>query len=93
LIGNVVVTNCTLAGTGIITVGPTPPPCTTWTVSNFNGFGLGDTVNYIDCSGTSQSTFIGDGNQFDICVLNSGTPTPYMDFGYGSVNTTGIPCP
>ncbi|CAK0758082.1 hypothetical protein CCP3SC1AL1_240013 [Gammaproteobacteria bacterium] len=85
--------NCTTTTTSSTTTSTTPPPCTTWTVSNFNGFGLGDTVNYIDCSGTSQSTFIGDGNQFDICVLNSGTPTPYMDFGYGTVTTTGIPCP
>jgi len=85
--------NCTTTTTSSTTTSTTPPPCTTWNVSNFNGFGLGDTVNYIDCAGNSQSTPISDGNQFDICVLNSGTPTPYMDFGYGSVTTTGTPCP
>ena len=85
--------NCTTTTTSSTTTSSTPPPCTTWNVSNFNGFGLGDYVNYIDCAGNSQSTPISDGNQFDICVLNSGTPTPYMDFGYGSVTTTGTPCP
>ena len=85
--------NCTTTTTSSTTTSTTPPPCTTWNVSNFNGFGLGDYVNYIDCAGNSQSTPISDGNQFDICVLNSGTPTPYMDFGYGSVTTTGTPCP
>ena len=84
--------NCTTT-TSTTTTTTAAPTCTSWTVSNFNGFGLGDTVNYIDCSGTSQSQFIGDGNQFDICVLDSGIPTPYMDFGYGSVTSNSVPCP
>jgi hypothetical protein len=85
--------NCTTTTTSSTTTSTTPPPCTTWNVSNFNGFGEGDTVNYIDCAGNSQSTPISDGNQFDICVLNSGTPTPYMSSFWGTVTTTGIPCP
>ena len=85
--------NCTTTTAAPTTTTTAAPLCTSWTVSNFNGFGLGDTVNYIDCSGTSQSTFIGDGNQFDICVLNSGTPAPYMDFSYGSVTSNAVPCP
>jgi len=84
--------NCTTT-TSTTTTTTAAPTCTSWTVSNFNGFGLGDTVNYVDCSGTSQSQFIGDGNQFDICVLDSGIPTPYMDFGYGSVTSNSVPCP
>ena len=67
--------------------------CTSWTVANFNGFGLSDTVNYVDCAGNPQSTPISDGNQFNICVLDSGFPPPYMTDGIGSVTTTGIPCP
>ena len=66
--------------------------CTSWTVANFNGFGLGDTVNYVDCAGNPQSTGISDGNQFDICVLDSGFPPPYMSDGIGSVNTNNVPC-
>ena len=69
----------------------TPAACTTWTVSNFNGFGLGDVVDYTDCAGNPQSTPISDGNQFIICVLDSAFP-PQMQFGYGSVTSDFTPC-
>jgi hypothetical protein len=66
--------------------------CTSWTTANFNGFGLTDFVNYVDCAGTSLSTPVGDGTQFDICVLDSGFPPPYMTDGIGSVTSNSVTC-
>jgi len=84
--------NCTTTTSTTTTTTTAPPPCTSWTVSNFNGFGLTDFVNYVDCAGTSLSTPVNDGSQFDICVLNSGFPTPYMSDGIGSVTSNSVPC-
>jgi hypothetical protein len=84
--------NCTTTTTSSTTTTTTPSPCTSYHVANLNGFGLGDTVFYVDCAGTSTSQFIGDGNEFDICVSDAGTPPPYMEFSYGSVNSNGVSC-
>jgi len=83
---------CTTTTSTTTSTTTTAPTCTSWNVANFNGFGLTDTVFYVDCAGTSTSQIVNDGNQFDICVLDSGIPTPYMEFGYGSVNTNSTPC-
>ena len=85
--------NCTTTSTTTTSTTPAPAACTSWTVVNNDEFGQGDTVFYVNCAGDSTSQFIGAGNQFDICVLDSGLPTPYMEFSYGSVSTNSVPCP
>ena len=81
----------TTTSTTSTTTTATPAACTSWTVANFNGFGLGDYVDFTACDGSTQSQFIADNTQFDICVLDSAFP-PQMQFGYGSVTSNGVPC-
>ena len=61
LAGYVILTNCVLEGTGVITVGPTPPPCQRPLYLTQNEF----TIGYTILSG--PTVVISTGSQVDAC--------------------------
>jgi len=54
----------------------TPPSCESLRMTNDNGFGLTDYIEWTDCGGTVQYASVSDGSYQDICRL-IGTPLVY----------------
>ena len=88
LVGNVIITDCALAGTGIITVEPTPPPCTRPTTLTQNEFAIGYTITSIPI--TVDSTL----SQSDACnaitYLSTSPPNTTLLTITGSYQTLAI---
>jgi hypothetical protein len=88
IIGNVVITSCFLDGTGIITVGPTPPPCERPIGLLEDEFAIGYTITSIPI--TVDSTI----SQSDACnamtYLNTNPPNTTVDTITGSYTDLNV---
>ena len=88
LVGNVVITSCLLAGNGLITVGPTPPPCTRPTGLLQNEFAVGYTITSIPL------TVISTASQSDACnainYINTIPPNTVVNTITGSYSSLTI---
>ena len=88
LSGNIIITNCFLAGDGIITVGPTPPPCERPIDLTENEFVVGYTITSIPITVDSTTS------QSDACnaitYLNTIPPNTTVDEITGSYSNLEI---
>jgi len=88
LVGNVVITSCFLDGTGLITVEPTPPPCTRPIDLVDDEFAVGYTITSIPI------TVVSTASQSDACnainYLNTNPPNTVVDVIVGSYSTLEI---
>jgi hypothetical protein len=67
--------------------GYTPPPsCESIRMENYNGYGLSDYVEWRDCNGNVNSTYVSDGSYYDICRQVGSSPYTYT---YSSPSSLG----